>query len=42
MVIAEVNPQMPRTLGDSFIHAGDIDAMVRADAPAAGGRRSAA
>ncbi len=27
-VIAEINPKMPRTLGDSFIHMEDIDAFV--------------
>jgi acyl-CoA hydrolase/GNAT superfamily N-acetyltransferase len=32
-VIAEVNPSMPRTLGDSFIHKDQIDAMVENDAP---------
>ncbi len=33
MVIAEVNPNMPRTLGDSFINALDIDALVPVDYP---------
>ena len=33
LVIAQVNPQMPRTLGDSFIPAGDIDVLVPVDAP---------
>lgn len=28
LVIAEVNPRMPRTHGDSFIHVGRIDALV--------------
>ena len=32
-VIAQVNPQMPRTHGDSFIHVKDIDAMVYANEP---------
>jgi len=32
-VIAEVNPRMPRTLGDSFIHVDQIDALVENDAP---------
>ncbi len=32
-VIAQVNPQMPRTLGDSFIHVRDIDAFVEYDEP---------
>ena len=30
-VIAEVNRQMPRSLGDSFIHVRDIDVFVEAD-----------
>ena len=33
IVIAEVNPQMPRTLGDSFIHVGKIDHMVPVSYP---------
>jgi acyl-CoA hydrolase/GNAT superfamily N-acetyltransferase len=32
-VIAEVNPRMPRTLGDSFIHVDQIDTLVERDAP---------
>lgn len=32
-VIAEVNPNMPRTLGDSFIHVDDIDYIVEANEP---------
>jgi len=32
-VIAEVNPQMPRTLGDSYIHVHDIDFLVPVDYP---------
>ncbi|MFX0029905.1 MAG: GNAT family N-acetyltransferase [Candidatus Hermodarchaeota archaeon] len=28
VVIAEINPKMPRTLGDSFIHMDEIDAFV--------------
>jgi acyl-CoA hydrolase/RimJ/RimL family protein N-acetyltransferase len=28
LVIAQVNPKMPRTLGNSFIHAYDIDLLV--------------
>jgi len=32
-VIAEVNPNMPRTLGDSFIHVSDIDYIVESDDP---------
>ena len=33
LVIAEVNPRMPRTLGDSFIHVHDIDTLVRVELP---------
>ncbi len=32
-VIAEVNPHMPRTLGDSFIHVLKLDAIVPVDYP---------
>ena len=32
-VIAEVNPQMPRTLGDSFIHVSKIDQIVPVNYP---------
>ncbi len=32
-VIAEVNPRMPRTLGDSFIHISQIESIVENDAP---------
>ncbi len=32
-VIAQVNPKMPKTLGDSFIHIRDIDAFVECDEP---------
>jgi acyl-CoA hydrolase/GNAT superfamily N-acetyltransferase len=32
-VVAEVNPRMPRTMGDSFIHVDDIAALVENDAP---------
>jgi len=31
LVIAEVNPHMPRTLGDSFIHVSKIDYAVEVD-----------
>ena len=31
IIIAEVNPRMPRTLGDSFIHVSKIDYMVEVD-----------
>ena len=30
-VVAEINPKMPRTLGDSFIHMDDIDAFIISD-----------
>lgn len=33
IVIAEVNPQMPRTLGDSFIHVSKIDHIVPVSYP---------
>ena len=33
IIIAEVNDQMPRTLGDSFIHVSDIDYIVPVDYP---------
>jgi acetyl-CoA hydrolase len=33
IIIAEVNEQMPRTLGDSFIHVSAIDAIVPVDYP---------
>jgi acyl-CoA hydrolase/GNAT superfamily N-acetyltransferase len=33
LVIAQVNPQMPRTLGDSFIDVLDIDLLVPVDEP---------
>lgn len=32
MVILEVNPNMPRTLGDSFIHISEVDWLVENDA----------
>lgn len=32
-VVAEVNPHMPRTLGDSFLHVSQIDAFVENDVP---------
>ncbi|MFP4158155.1 MAG: GNAT family N-acetyltransferase [Desulfobacterales bacterium] len=31
LVIAQVNPQMPRVLGHSFIHANDVDVVVEKD-----------
>jgi len=33
LVIAQVNPRMPRTLGDSCIHAYDIDVLVPGEEP---------
>ncbi len=33
LVIAEVNEQMPRTLGDAFVHVDDIDFLVPVDYP---------
>lgn len=33
MVIAEINPHMPRTLGDTIIHIRDIDYLVEVDYP---------
>ena len=32
-VMAEVNPHMPRTLGNSFVHVDDIDHFVEVDTP---------
>ncbi len=32
-VIAQVNPQMPRTLGDALVNIRDIDAIVEVDEP---------
>jgi acyl-CoA hydrolase/GNAT superfamily N-acetyltransferase len=32
-VVAEVNPRMPRTFGNSLIHVNDIDAFVAVDLP---------
>ena len=32
-VVAEVNPNMPRTLGDSFLHVTEINAFVENDIP---------
>lgn len=33
IVIAEVNKQMPRTMGNSFIHVSDMDFIVESDHP---------
>lgn len=33
VVIAQINPHMPRTLGDSFIHISQIDYAVKVDLP---------
>ena len=32
-VIAQLNPRVPRTLGDSFIHVDDIDLAIEVDVP---------
>ena len=32
-VVAQINDQMPRTYGDSFIHVNDIDAVVESSRP---------
>lgn len=32
-VVAEVNAHMPRTLGDSFVHVSELDALVESDLP---------
>src|SRR5262247_740114 len=34
-VIAEINPAMPRTHGESFVHINQFDALVRVDSPIA-------
>lgn len=33
VVVAQVNPQMPRTLGDSFLHVSQIHHLVECDEP---------
>ncbi|HPH94410.1 MAG TPA: acetyl-CoA hydrolase/transferase C-terminal domain-containing protein [Anaerolineaceae bacterium] len=33
LIIAEINPQMPRILGDTFIHISKINAIVEVDYP---------
>jgi 4-hydroxybutyrate CoA-transferase len=33
LVIAQVNPRMPRTLGDALLHIDDIDVTVNVDVP---------
>ncbi len=33
LVIAQVNPQMPRTMGDSFVSVFDLDVLVPVDEP---------
>jgi acyl-CoA hydrolase/RimJ/RimL family protein N-acetyltransferase len=35
MVIAEINPAMPRTHGETFVHVDRFDALVKVDAPVA-------
>jgi len=32
-IVAEVNPNMPRTLGDSFVHVSRLNAMVESNLP---------
>ncbi|MCL5670420.1 MAG: hypothetical protein M1423_03860, partial [Acidobacteria bacterium] len=32
-VVAQINPQMPRTLGDSFVHIDQLDALVECNEP---------
>jgi acyl-CoA hydrolase len=32
-VIAQVNPKMPRVLGDSFLHVNEVDVVVEVDSP---------
>ena len=33
LLIAQINPNMPRTLGDSFIHISELDCIVEEDVP---------
>src|SRR5689334_7571632 len=33
IVIAQINPKMPRTLGDGLVHVDQINAMIEIDAP---------
>jgi 4-hydroxybutyrate CoA-transferase len=33
LLIAEINPQMPRTLGDTFIHVDKLDCIIPVDYP---------
>lgn len=33
LVVAEVDPQMPRTLGDSFLSTSEVDALIPVDEP---------
>ena len=33
LVLAEVNPQMPRTHGDSFLHVSKIHGLIPVDTP---------
>lgn len=35
LVLAQVNPSMPRTLGNAFLHRSQVDAWVEVDAPLA-------
>ena len=41
-VVAEVNPQMPRTMGDSTLHVDEIDRLVPVDTPVIEYRHTAA
>lgn len=40
LVIAQINPQMPRTWGDSFVHVDDIDYLVLEEEPIVEGLKS--
>ncbi len=33
IILAQVNPQMPRTFGDTLLHVNELDAMVEGDRP---------
>ena len=33
LIIAQVNPQMPRTMGDSLVNVYDLDLLVPVDLP---------
>jgi acyl-CoA hydrolase/GNAT superfamily N-acetyltransferase len=40
LVIAQINPRMPRTWGDSFVHVDDIDYLVLEEEPIVEGLKS--